>query len=74
MPATTSSEAPVEVHKSPIKPVSFDRPEQVGYNHIMLPKHPENIVRLIDTMDLSKSVFLGQEHGVVTRQTNRKIL
>ena len=54
--------------------IDFSRPEQRGYNYIHLPRHPEQMAHLIDAMDLSKVVFQGQEHGMVKRETKRKIL
>ncbi len=57
----------------PSPAIDFSRPEKRGYNDIYLPRHPEEIAHLIDTMDLSRVVFQGQEYGVVKRETKRKV-
>jgi len=49
---STAAPAPAPVEASP-PVIDFSRPEQQGYNHIHLPRHPEKIAHLIDTMDLS---------------------
>ncbi len=71
MSTNTSAVAPAT---TPVPSPLFIRQEDIGYNHVDLPRHPEKIFHFIDTMDLSKSVFLGQEHGVVTDKVQRKVL
>ncbi len=71
MPTTTPAVAPAT---TPAPSPLFIRQEDIGYNHVDLPRHPDKILRFIDAMDLSKSVFLGQEHGVVTDKVQRRVL
>ncbi len=58
-----------------VKPsaLSFNTKVNKGYNYLYARRHPEKIVEMIETMDLSKCVFKGQEHGIVQRQTTKKV-